>query len=78
MPAPKNAVLDSPALFRWYQPALAPRWLISFFDISTDGLQAHRATDDRCRLLRHSRSERQRRAAVPGYQSAGSALRFRR
>ncbi len=49
MPAPKNAVLDSLALFRnWYPELKSHRVadLIDLYDISTEGMHAHRATDD--------------------------------
>ena len=83
MPAPKNAVLDSLTLFRtWYPnlPSHRVEDLINFFDISTDGLQAHRATDDSLFVYYAIQKEMERRSAEPRFQellqSAGTALRF--
>ena len=83
MPAPKNACLDSLALFRNWYPDLKSHTvsdLISLFDISTDGLHAHRATDDSLFVYYAIQKEMERRSEEPRFsellKSAGSALRF--
>ena len=83
MPAPKNAVLDSLVLFRtWYPdlPSHRVEDLINLFDISTDGLQEHRATDDSLFVYYAIQKEMERRSEEPRFQellkSAGNALRF--
>ncbi|HAL92718.1 MAG TPA: hypothetical protein DCM68_06810 [Verrucomicrobia bacterium] len=83
MPRPKNAVLDSLALFRNWYPDLKSHTvsdLIDLFDISTDGMQAHRATDDSLFVYYAIQKEMERRSDTPRFQellkSAGSALRF--
>ena len=83
LPAPKNAVLDSLVLFRNWCPDLKSHTvsdLIDFFDISTDGLQAHRATDDSLFVYYAIQKEMERRSDEPRFQEllkcAGNALRF--
>ncbi len=83
MPAPRNAVLDSLALFRNWYPDLKSHTvsdLVNLFDISTDGMQAHRATDDSLFVYYAIQKEMERRSDEPRFsellKSAGSALRF--
>lgn len=83
LPAPKNAVLDSLALFRnWYpdMPSHTVEDLVDHFSISTKGLQAHRATDDSLFVYFAIQKEMQRRSEEPRFsellKSAGTALRF--
>lgn len=83
MPAPKNAVLDSLALFRnWYPDLKSHRVsdLIDLFELSTEGMQAHRATDDSLFVYFAIQKEMERRSEEPRFsellKSAGSTLRF--
>ena len=83
LPAPKNAVLDSLKLFRtWYPdlPSHRVEDLINLFDISTDGLHEHRATDDSLFVYYAIQKEMERRSEEPRFQEllkgAGNALRF--
>lgn len=83
MPAPKNAVLDSLALFRnWYPDLKNHRVsdLIDLYDLSTEGMHAHRATDDSLFVYYAIQKEMERRSEAPRFsellKSAGSALRF--
>lgn len=83
MPPPKNACLDSLALFRNWYPELKSHTvsdLIRFFDISTEGLQAHRATDDSLFVYYAIQKELDRRSDEPRFQellqSAGKVHRF--
>ena len=83
MPAPKNAVLDSLALFRnWYPDLKSHRVsdLIDLYDLSTDGMHAHRATDDSLFVYFAIQKEMERRSEEPRFsellKSAGAALRF--
>ena len=83
MPAPKNACLDSLALFRTWYPELKSHKvsdLIDLFDISTEGLQAHRATDDSLFVYYAIQKDMERRSEEPRFQelleSAGKVLRF--
>jgi DNA polymerase III epsilon subunit family exonuclease len=83
MPAPKNAVLDSLALFRTWYPDLKSHKvsdLIDLFDLSTEGLHEHRATDDSLFVYYAIQKEMERRSEEPRFsellKSAGSALRF--
>ena len=83
MPAPKNAVLDSLALFRTWYPDLKNHRvadLIDLYDLSTDGMQAHRATDDSLFVYFAIQKEMERRSEEPRFsellKSAGSTLRF--
>lgn len=83
MPAPKNACLDSLALFRNWYPDLKSHTvsdLINLFDISTDGLHAHRATDDSLFVYYAIQKEMDRRNDDPRFQEllkdAGKVLRF--
>ena len=83
MPAPKNAVLDSLALFRnWYPDLKSHRVadLIDLFELSTEGMHAHRATDDSLFVYYAIQKEMERRSEEPRFsellKSAGSALRF--
>lgn len=83
MPAPKNGVLDSLALFRTWYPELKSHRvadLIDLFEISTDGMHEHRATDDSLFVYYAIQKEMERRSESPRFQellkSAGSVLRF--
>ena len=83
MPAPKNAVLDSLALFRNWYPDLKSHQLgdiVDLLDISREGMQAHRATDDSLFVYLAIQKEMERRSEDPRFsellKSAGSALRF--
>lgn len=83
MPAPKNAVLDSLALFRNWYPDLKSHTvsdLINLFDISTEGMHAHRATDDSLFVYYAIQKEMDRRSDAPRFQellkSAGKIHRF--
>ncbi len=83
MPAPKNAVLDSLALFRNWYPDLKSHTvsdLVNLFDISTKGMQAHRATDDSLFVYYAIQMEMERRSESPRFsellKGAGKALRF--
>jgi DNA polymerase III epsilon subunit family exonuclease len=83
MPAPKNGVLDSLALFRTWYPELKSHRvadLIDLFDISTAGMHEHRATDDSLFVYYAIQKEMDRRSEEPRFQellkSAGSVLRF--
>ena len=83
MPPPKNAVLDSLVLFRTWYPELKSHTvadLIDLFEISTDGLQAHRATDDSLFVYYAIQKEMDRRSDQPRFsellEGAGKVLRF--
>ncbi len=83
MPAPKNAVLDSLVLFRnWYPdlPSHRVADLIDLFDISTEGMHEHRATDDSLFVYFAIQKEMERRSDEPRFsellKSAGSTLHF--
>lgn len=83
LPAPKNAVLDSLALFRrWYPDLKSHRVsdLIELFNLSTENLQEHRATDDSLFVFYAIQQEMNRRSASPRFQellrSAGQVHRF--
>ena len=83
MPAPKNAVLDSLVLFRNWYPELKSHQLgdiINFMDISSEGMHAHRATDDSLFVYFAIQKEMERRSEEPRFsellKSAGAALRF--
>ena len=83
MPAPKNAVLDSLALFRNWYPELKSHTvsdLIDLYDISTEGMHAHRATDDSLFVYYAIQKEMDRRSDLPRFSellnSAGKVLRF--
>ena len=83
MPAPKNAVLDSLVLFRTWYPDLKSHTvsdLIDLFEISTDGLHAHRATDDSLFVYYAIQKEMDRRSDQPRFsellEGAGKVLRF--
>ena len=83
LPTPKNACLDSLALFRnWYPDMKNHRVsdLIDLFEISTDGLQAHRATDVSLFVYYAIQKEMERRSDSPRFsellKSAGTAYRF--
>jgi len=83
MPAPKNAVLDSLVLFRNWYPDLKSHQLgdiIDFFDISTEGMHAHRATDDSLFVYLAIQKEMERRSEQPRFsellEGAGQTLRF--
>lgn len=83
MPPPKNGVLDSLALFRNWYPELKNHRvsdLINLFEISTDGMQAHRATDDSLFVYYAIQKEMERRSEEPRFhellKSAGTIHRF--
>ena len=83
MPAPKNAVFDSLALFRNWYPDLKSHQLgdiVDLLEISRDGMQAHRATDDSLFVYLAIQKEMERRSEEPRFQelleSAGKVLRF--
>lgn len=83
LPLPKNAVLDSLKLFKtWYPdlPAHTVTALVDFYGIETDGLQAHRATDDSIFVYKVIEQEMERRSDSPRFkellQSAGRVLHF--
>jgi len=83
LPQPKNAVLDSLALFRnWYPDLKHHRVadLIDLFEISTEGMHAHRATDDSLFVYYAIEKEMERRSESPRFsellKSAGDVLRF--
>ena len=83
MPAPKNAVLDSLKIFRTWYPDLKSHQLgdiVNLLDISTDGMQAHRATDDSLFVYLAIQKEMERRSEDPRFsellKSAGDTLRF--
>jgi len=84
MPVPKNAVLDSLALFRNWHPEMKNHRvsdLIDLYDISTEGMQAHRATDDSLFVYFAIQKEMEERSkSTPRFrellQSAGTPLRF--
>ncbi len=82
-PVPKNAVLDSLTLFkRWHpdMPSHTVSSLIEKFGIDTDGLQAHRATDDSIFVYRAIQKELEERGTEPRFgeivDCVGSLLRF--
>ena len=83
LPVPRNAVLDSLTLFRhWYpqRKSYQVRDLIELFDLSTAGLQEHRATDDSLFVFHAIREEMNRRSDSPRFkellESAGKVHRF--
>lgn len=83
LPAPKNAVLDSLVIFRTWYPDLKSHQLgdiINFMDISTEGMHAHRATDDSLFVYFAIQKEMERRSDEPRFsellKSAGRVLRF--
>jgi DNA polymerase III subunit alpha, Gram-positive type len=83
LPAPKNAVLDSLVLFRnWYPKLKSHRVadLIDLYDISTEGMHEHRATDDSLFVYYAIQKEMERRNESPRFQellkSAGQVIRF--
>ncbi len=83
MPAPKNAVLDSLSIFRNWYPEMKSHQLgdiIDFLNISSEGMHAHRATDDSLFVYLAIQKEMERRSNTPRFQelvkSAGSVLRF--
>lgn len=70
LPMPKNAVLDSLALFRNWYPKLKSHTvtaMIDHFNIATDGLQAHRATDDSLFVFYAIQKEMDRRSQSPRF-----------
>ena len=83
MPPPKNAVLDSLVLFRtWYPDLKSHRVadLIDYFELSTDGMHEHRATDDSLFVYYAIQKEMERRSEEPRFRellkSSGGSLRF--
>ena len=82
-PVPKNAVLDSLTLFKRWHPDLKSHTvssLIELFGIDTEGLQAHRATDDSIFVYRAIQSELEQRGTEPRFgeilESVGNLIRF--
>lgn len=70
LPMPKNAVLDSLALFRNWYPKLKSHTvtaMIDHFNIATDGLQVHRATDDSLFVFYAIQKEMDRRSQSPRF-----------
>lgn len=83
MPTPKNACLDSLAMFRNWRPEMKNHRvadLIDLYDISTEGMQAHRATDDSLFVYYAIQKEMEQRSDTPRFsdllKSAGTAHRF--
>ena len=83
MPAPKNAVLDSLALFRNWHPDLKNHRvadMIDLYNLSTKGMQPHRATGDSLFVYYAIQKEMERHGKNPRFsellKSAGTALRF--
>lgn len=69
-PAPKNACLDSLELFRHWYPELKSHTvsdLVSLYQLPTEGLQAHRATDDSIFVYHAIQSEMERRTDSPRF-----------
>ena len=82
-PVPKNAVVDSLALFkRWHpdMPSHTVSSLIERFGIDTEGLQTHRATDDSIFVYQAIQKELEGRDAEPRFgeilECVGNLLRF--
>jgi DNA polymerase III epsilon subunit family exonuclease len=83
MPVPKNAVLDSLTLFKRWHPDLPSHTvssLVELFDIDTEGLNAHRATDDSIFVYRAIQKELELHDAEPRFgeilKTVGNAIRF--
>ena len=82
-PVPKNAVVDSLALFkRWHpdMPSHTVSSLIERFGIDTEGLQTHRATDDSIFVYQAIQKELEGRDAEPRFgeilECVGEPIRF--
>ena len=82
-PPPKNAVLDSLELFRHWYPELSSHTvgdLINLYQLPTEGLQTHRATDDSVFVYRAIQRELEERGSEPRFgelvDCVGSLLRF--
>ena len=83
LPAPRNAVLDSLALFRNWHPDYESHTvsdLIEHLDLPTKGMQAHRATDDSLFVYFAIQKELESRSENPRFsellKGAGKTLRF--
>ena len=83
LPLPKNAVLDSLTLFKRWHPDLPSHTvssLVELFDIDTEGLQAHRATDDSVFVYRAIQKELELHDADPRFseilKTVGNVIRF--
>ena len=83
LPAPKNAVLDSLALFRNWHPDFESHTvadLIEHLGLSTEGMHAHRATDDSLFVYFAIQKEMESRSDNPRFsellKGAGKTLRF--
>lgn len=82
LPPPKNAVLDSLELFRHWYPELQSHTvgdLVNLYQIPTEGLQAHRATDDSIFVYHAIQKEMERRSEYPRFGEllkASHVLRF--
>ncbi|MBR6022801.1 MAG: 3'-5' exonuclease [Kiritimatiellae bacterium] len=69
-PEPKNAVLDSLELFRnWYPelPSHTVSDLVDLYQLPTEGLHAHRATDDSVFVYHAIQQEMERRNEAPRF-----------
>ena len=69
-PPPKNAVLDSLELFRHWYPELQSHTvsdLIDLYQLSTESLHAHRATDDSIFVYHAIQREMERRNESPRF-----------
>ena len=70
LPPPKNAVLDSLELFRHWYPELQSHTvsdLVNLYQLPTEGLQAHRATDDSIFVYHAIQKEMERRSELPRF-----------
>ena len=83
LPAPKNACLDSLILFRNWYPEMKSHNLgdlLTALGIGTEGMQAHRATDDSLFVNMIIQTELKRRSESPRFsdllQSVGRVHRF--
>lgn len=83
MPAPRNIVLDSLALFRTWYPDLKSHTvadLVNLLGVDTANLQFHRATDDSLAVYYAIQREMERRSDEPRFsellQAAGKVIRF--
>lgn len=82
LPPPKNAVIDSLELFRTWYPDLGSHTvgdLVNLYQIPTEGLHAHRATDDSLFVYYAIQQEMERRADEPRFGEllkASTVLRF--
>ncbi len=78
LPPPKNAVLDSLELFRNWYPEMKSHTvsdLIGLYDIPTEGMQAHRATDDSFFVYYAIAREMERRSDSPRFSELLKAVK---